>query len=294
MQYSKHITPYRRQTGQVYKVLLCNIPNTLPPTAGRQARFTKYYFAIFQTHYPLPQADRPGLQSITLQYSKHITPYRRQTGQVYKVLLCNIPNTLPPTAGRQARFTKYYFAIFQTHYPLPQADRPGLQSITLQYSKHITPYRRQTGQVYKVLLCNIPNTLPPTAGRQARFTKYYFAIFQTHYPLPQADRPGLQSITLQYSKHITPYRRQTGQETKDEVSGKDFKRDLDDKERSSKRHRVDAKRRVAPEHLPRDTLDQDEPFDSSSGSFPNNSQFQIIGPYKLPRTLYLLETLEPL
>lgn len=82
----------------------------------------------------------------------------------------------------------------------------------------------------------------------------------------------LSALSKQYSSRDLPGHtklkyRQTGQETKDEVSGKDFKRDLDDKERSSKRHRIEAKRSnrtVVPEQLPRDTLDQDEPFDSSS------------------------------
>ena len=59
--------------------------------------------------------------------------------------------------------------------------------------------------------------------------------------------------------------RQIGQDTKEEITGKDFKRDLDEKERSSKRHRTDVKRSRAVPELPRDTLDQDEPFDSSSG-----------------------------
>ena len=54
-----------------------------------------------------------------------------------------------------------------------------------------------------------------------------------------------------------------GQETKEEVFAKDFKRDLDDKERSSKRHRTDMKRGRAVPELP-STLDTDEPFDSSS------------------------------
>ena len=81
----------------------------------------------------------------------------------------------------------------------------------------------------------------------------------------------LSALSKQYSSRDLPGQtklkyRQTGQDTKEEVSGKDLKRELDDKERSSKRHRVEAKRgsRVAAEPLPRDTLDQDEPFDSSS------------------------------
>lgn len=79
----------------------------------------------------------------------------------------------------------------------------------------------------------------------------------------------LSALSKQYSSRDLPGHtklkyRQIGQETKEEISGKDFKRDLDEKERSSKRHRTDVKRGRAVPEIPRDTLDQDEPFDSSS------------------------------
>jgi len=79
----------------------------------------------------------------------------------------------------------------------------------------------------------------------------------------------LSALSKQYSSRDLPGHtklkyRQVGQDTKEEITGKDFKRDLEEKERGSKRHRTDVKRSRAVPELPRDTLDQDEPFDSSS------------------------------
>lgn len=80
----------------------------------------------------------------------------------------------------------------------------------------------------------------------------------------------LSALSKQYSSRDLPGHtklkyRQLGQETREEVAGRDLKRDLLDKERNSKRHRTggDTRRKALPE-ISKETLDQDEPFDSSS------------------------------
>eukprot|EP00116_Pleurobrachia_bachei_P014695 sb/3474957/ len=80
----------------------------------------------------------------------------------------------------------------------------------------------------------------------------------------------LSALSKQYSSRDLPGHtklkyRQLGQETREEVAGRDLKRDLIDKERNSKRHRTggDTRRKALPE-ISKETLDQDEPFDSSS------------------------------
>jgi len=83
----------------------------------------------------------------------------------------------------------------------------------------------------------------------------------------QKGENDLSSLSKQYSSRDLPGHtklkyRQPGQETKEEVTGRDFKKDLDDKERGNKRSKTESSKRARVE-LP-STLDVDEPFDSSS------------------------------